>query len=142
MKRTPLKRTVALKRSRANSYRLQPKDVDPARALWKTPRYGRCQNCGLLDDMPLHGAHILERQTLARMGFPEFDPANRMNLCADCHMSSHNGFWRIGRFRWSECGGGSGVHGADVGLGRRGGYARRHYLGSAVQIARALRGAT
>jgi hypothetical protein len=86
----PLRRT-ALRRSRADSYSRRIKDVDPAREAWKRPRYGRCQNCGLIDDRPLHGHHVLARQKLAQMGLPEFDPRNRMDLCDKCHMNHEFG---------------------------------------------------
>ena len=90
MKQTPLKRRAWM-RSRADSYSRRIKGLDPEREAWKTPRYGRCQLCRLLDDFPLHGAHVLDRQMLERLGLPQYDPRNRMDLCSRCHLSSHYG---------------------------------------------------
>ena len=84
MKQTPLKRRAWM-RSRADSYSRGMREVDPARQAWKCPRYGRCQNCGLIDDRPLHGHHVIERQAFVRAGLDEWDLRNRMNLCERCH---------------------------------------------------------
>ena len=89
----PLRQRTPLRRHRQDSYSfsVRRQDVDPAKAEWKRPRYGRCQNCGLIDDMPLHGHHVLARQKLAQLGLPEFDARNRMDLCARCHLNHEFG---------------------------------------------------
>lgn len=94
-RRTPLKRHTQLRtlalRKHADSYRQRTKPIDPAEAEWKRPRYGRCQNCQLIDDRPLHGHHVVARQALARAELPEFDPRDRMDLCERCHMNHEFG---------------------------------------------------
>lgn len=88
MRRSPLARKSPLRRTRPQN---RPAVKSPEEIAWKTPHWGRCQNCGRIDTDPLHGHHVIPRQTLARLGLPEFDPANRCDLCARCHMNHEFG---------------------------------------------------
>ena len=87
MKRsTPLKRTPLARRTPLRS-RPKARKRTPAEIAWKTPRWGRCEACGLIDDEPLHGHHIVSRQMVARAGGDEWNPANRLDLCGTCHFN-------------------------------------------------------
>lgn len=84
MRRTPLARRTPL------TNHPRPRKRTPAEVAWKTPRWGRCQNCGMIDDRPLHGHHVIPRRYLAGASF-EFDPRNRMDLCERCHLNHEYG---------------------------------------------------
>ena len=86
VKRSPLARKSPIRRS----VRVTPR-LDPAQRAWKQPRYGQCENCGLADPWPLHGHHVIARQVLARHGLPQWNAANRMNLCSRCHFEHEYG---------------------------------------------------
>lgn len=93
MKRTPLKRRSALKRSAARSraHLSVVKTPAPGEREWKTPRWGRCENCGWIAVVPLHGHHVVARQVLARAGLNQWDERNKMSLCPRCHFEHEYG---------------------------------------------------
>lgn len=92
LKRTPLLRRSPLRRTGLLRSRAKVRTVSPAERAWKLPRYGRCENCGLIDDRPLHGHHVIARPILRRADPTlEFDPRVRMDLCDTCHMNHEFG---------------------------------------------------
>lgn len=89
-RRTPLRR-ASLARTATLDSRPRVRTPEPAERAWKRPRYGRCESCGLIDTRPLHGHHIIARQVVARAGGDEWNPANRLDLCARCHFNHEFG---------------------------------------------------
>lgn len=87
-RRTPLRARTSL---RARPKPPEPRRADLAEQAWKQPRWCRCQNCGLLDDRPVHGHHVIPRQILAREGISQWDERNRMDLCGLCHFNHEFG---------------------------------------------------
>lgn len=94
MKRTELQRRTPLRptgRLQRHAKPRPPQADQEARAAWKRPRWGVCENCGDQPVTPLHGHHVLARQRLAALNLSQWDERNRMDLCSCCHFNHEYG---------------------------------------------------
>ena len=83
-----MKRSVPLRRSAPLKTRRRPLVDEPGRDAWNQRRSGWCETCGSFE-YRLHGHHVVYEQIVRREGGDPWSPANRMDLCASCHMAHH-----------------------------------------------------